>query len=102
MTRLTKKHVLAELKKHGAQIRAFGVKELELFGSHAASGQEKSSDLDFLVEFEAGRGGYDDYMGLLIFLQDLFDREIDLVKKRLLRKELRPYVMEAPRYAAEL
>jgi predicted nucleotidyltransferase len=56
---------------------------LELFGS-AANGRfdATASDLDFLVEFEplspADRA--DAYFGLLAALQDLFQRDIDLVE----------------------
>jgi len=62
--------------------RRYRVRRLELFGS--ATGDkfdEKSSDLDFVVEFEEfGPSEYAEaYFGLLEGLQSLFDREIDLV-----------------------
>ena len=59
------------------------VARLELFGS-AANGQFdlENSDLDFLVDFAplspADRA--DAYFGLLADLQDLFQREVDLVE----------------------
>ena len=62
--------------------RRFQVRRLDLFGS--AVGEEfdpKSSDLDFLVEFnELEDNAYaDTYFGLLEGLKLLFQRDVDLV-----------------------
>lgn len=61
----------------------FNVKRLEVFGS-ASDGRfdPGRSDVDFIVEFErfadwADRG--DAFIGLLLALQDLLGREVDLV-----------------------
>lgn len=63
--------------------RTYRVARLELFGS-AAKGQFDSSrsDLDFLVEFQplSPSERADAYFGLLAALQDLFQRDIDLVE----------------------
>jgi predicted nucleotidyltransferase len=66
----------------GRLCRRYRVRRLELFGSATGdSFDEKSSDLDFVVEFEEfGPSEYAEaYFGLLEGLQALFDREIDLV-----------------------
>jgi uncharacterized protein len=59
------------------------VRRLELFGS-ATNGtfDLRRSDLDFLVEFKAlrPRDRADAYFGLLAALQDLFERNVDLVE----------------------
>ena len=73
----------------------FGVKKLETFGS--AAGDEEisaSSDLDFLVEFDrdSSLNLADQYFGLLQALQDLFDREIDLLTPRSLKN---PYFIRS-------
>jgi predicted nucleotidyltransferase len=63
----------------------FHVQRLEAFGS-AADGRyrEGESDLDFMVEFEPmeplARG--EAFLGLLMALEDLFERHIDLVTPR--------------------
>ena len=49
------------------------------------------SDLDFLVEFE-GRAGFDKYMDLKFFLEDLLDAKVDLVTRKALKSRLRPYI----------
>lgn len=66
----------------GSLCRRFRVRRLELFGSAAAGGfNPETSDLDFLVEFDALRANEyaDTYFGLLEELQKLFKREVDLV-----------------------
>jgi predicted nucleotidyltransferase len=62
--------------------RRHRVRTLELFGS-AADGtfDPGRSDLDFLVEFHPLEPGQyaDAYFGLLLGLEDLFRRKIDLI-----------------------
>jgi uncharacterized protein len=75
--------------------RRFRVRRLELFGSAASSGfNPRSSDLDFLVEFEDLRPGEyaDAYFGLLEELQRTFRRNIDLVVSRSVKN---PYLLES-------
>jgi uncharacterized protein len=59
------------------------VRRLELFGSATNGGFDaESSDLDFLVEFKPliPTDRADAYFGLLAALQDLFQRDVDLVE----------------------
>lgn len=57
---LTKDEILSRIAKE--DIKRFGVKSLELFGSYAYDAQAENSDIDFLVEFHEGRGRFDDYL----------------------------------------
>jgi len=57
----------------------FGVKSIGMFGSCAAGNQNKESDLDFLVELKAPR--FEWLSGLQIYLEQKFDRKIDLIRK---------------------
>jgi len=103
MAKLTKDEIISRLTGNKARIKAFGVTSIALFGSYAHGASRENSDLDFLVEFEDGRGLFDDYFGLLEFLQFLFETEkIDLVKKKLVRKELRKTILEGEQYAAQI
>ena len=75
--------------------RRFQVRRLELFGSAASGGfNPRSSDLDFLVEFDdLPPGEYEDaYFGLLEALQKTFRRNVDLVVARSVRN---PYLLES-------
>ena len=80
-----------DLKQLCARYR---VRRLELFGS-AARGKfdAEHSDLDFLVEFQdLPPGEYaDHYFGLLFALEDLFQRDIDLIMVSAIRN---PYFMQ--------
>ncbi|MBI2946709.1 MAG: nucleotidyltransferase domain-containing protein [Verrucomicrobia bacterium] len=75
--------------------RQFRVERLEVFGS-AAKGtfQADSSDVDFLVTFADPKPGTyaDRYLGLLLALEKLLQREIDLVTERSIRN---PYFRKA-------
>ncbi len=86
--------------------RKYAVNRLELFGSAATgSFDPDSSDLDFLVEFQdfVLANAADRYLGLLIDLEDLFGRKIDLVSSMAITN---PYFKEVvdrtrvPLYAA--
>ena len=70
------------------------VQRLELFGS-AATGEfdPQSSDLDFLVEFQATKAmnPADQYFGLWDELKRLFQRDVDLVTVGSLRN---PYFID--------
>ena len=75
--------------------RQFRVERLELFGSAAKGAfQPGTSDVDFLVTFADARPGTyaDRYLGLLLGLQQLFQREVDLVTERSIRN---PYFRKA-------
>ncbi len=73
----------------------FRVERLELFGSVAkGTFRPDSSDVDFLVTFADPRPGTyaNRYLGLLLALEQLFQREIDLVTERSIRN---PYFRKA-------
>lgn len=64
----------------------YSVKRLTIFGS-AVKGtfDPEKSDLDFVVEFLPGtvRSGFDDpYFGLLIDLEQILERKVDLVERQ--------------------
>ena len=99
---LTKGEIIRKIEENKGKIREFGVKKLILFGSYACNEGAKGSDVDFLVEFEEGRGLFDDFVHLLHFLEDLLDKEIDLGEENLLREELKPYILEGEKVEANI
>lgn len=75
--------------------RRFGVRRLELFGSAAGDRFDPDrSDLDFLVELEPADHGElaDHYFGLLLALEELFGRRVDLVMPGAIRN---PYFRQS-------
>lgn len=68
--------------------RRYAVRRLDLFGSGVREDfNPQSSDLDFLVEFDnfTVENAADRFLGLLVDLEDLFDRRIDLVSSTAIR-----------------
>ncbi len=57
----------------------YGVKRIGIFGSFARCEQTRSSDVDVLVEFADGQATFDNFMQLVYFLEDLFNRKVDLL-----------------------
>ncbi len=102
MTKLTKEIILDTLHNNRNKIRKFGVKKLTLFGSYARDEQTNKSDIDFLVEFENGRGLFDDYVDLLELLEDIFNKKIDLGKTHLIRDELKNDILGGVQYVAKI
>ncbi|MEK7188569.1 MAG: nucleotidyltransferase domain-containing protein [Patescibacteria group bacterium] len=71
--------------------RSNDISFLGLFGSYAVGNQHPDSDVDLLVDFkntksllEKGR--------ILIELQDLFKKEVDLVSRKNIKTSLKPYI----------
>ena len=92
--------VIELLAQHHAEIRAFSVKRLGLFGSVARGEGREDSDLDFVVELE--QHTFDNYMGLALFLQDLFGCKVDLIESEALKPRLKPVVEREAVYAQGL
>jgi predicted nucleotidyltransferase len=83
--------VLNILKSHEKEVkRKFGVRKIGIFGSYARGEEKETSDVDVLVEFEEPT--FRNFMGLVFFLEDLFDREVDLVTIKGLSPYIRPHV----------
>lgn len=92
--------VLNCLQEHLDTIHSFGVRSLALFGSVAREEATENSDLDFLVEFE-GTATFDRYMQLKFFLEDLFDKPVDLVTKRSLKPQISQAILNEAIYVSE-
>ena len=99
---LNKKIILSKIEKNAKEIKSFGVKELTLFGSYAIEEQKENSDIDFLVEFQKERGLFKDYIGLLHFLEDLFNKKIDLGESNKIREELKDSIIKGVKYEAKI
>jgi predicted nucleotidyltransferase len=64
-----------------------------IFGSHARGDESEDSDLDVLVNFKE-KATLLDWVGLGQFLEEKLHCKVDVVSKRALREEIRPYVMK--------
>lgn len=73
-------------------MKKYGVKRASLFVSVAKGGQKKSSDVDFVVEFEAGRSLLD-LAGLRIELERLLERDVDIITYRSIHPLIKESIM---------
>jgi uncharacterized protein len=73
-----------------------GARNVRLFGSVARNEAGPNSDVDFLVDLEPGRSLLD-LGGLLMDLQHLLGRQVDVITEAGLRPRLRPQVLKEAR-----
>jgi hypothetical protein len=92
--------ILRSLEQNAETIRGYGVRRLGLFGSWARGSGGESSDLDFVVEFEAK--SFDAYMDLKAFLEGLFGRRVDLVLAEAIKPRLRAAILNEAVHAPGL
>ncbi|MFN3787564.1 nucleotidyltransferase family protein [Sulfurihydrogenibium azorense] len=84
------KKILAE---HKEEIRKkYGVIILGLFGSFVRNEQTETSDVDILVEIEKPIGL--EYFELWDYLEKLLGCEVDLVRAKLLRNEIKDEILK--------
>ncbi|EYT91613.1 hypothetical protein CcI156_16100 [Frankia sp. CcI156] len=102
-------HPLIEARRAEIQglCRRLGIRRLDLFGSATSDAFDlDSSDVDVLVEFDAGRDGFDyygTYFALKEGLERLLGRAVDVVSVTAIRNPyFRDQVMRTrqPLYAA--
>ncbi|MBN1689279.1 MAG: nucleotidyltransferase family protein [Candidatus Omnitrophica bacterium] len=89
---MTRENVIKMIRNHRAVLDTYSVKRLALFGSCARGEERPQSDLDFLVEFH--QKSFDAYMGLKLFLEDLFQCRVDLVLADTLKPRLRQHILK--------
>ena len=84
------------LNRHRAEVlrlaAKYGATDVRVFGSVARGEAGESSDIDFLVRMSPGRSVFD-IGGLLMDLQDLLGRRVDVVTERGLRPRMRERVL---------
>ncbi len=97
---LNKRLIKQTLLENRETLRKYRVKRIGLFGSYARETATAESDIDLLVELE--RLTFDDYMGLAVFLEDLFKKDIDLVTPTSIKPGYKPYIEKEIEYVSEL
>lgn len=91
---MTNEKLLSEKREEILKVAAkYGAYNLRVFGSTARQEAGPDSDIDFLVELEAGRNLFD-LGGLLMDLQDLLGTNVDVVTENGLRERIREHVMK--------
>ena len=99
-TVLSKEFIKQTLVENRETLRKYGVKRIGLFGSYARGTATPASDIDFLVDLK--RLTFRDYMGLALFLEDLFKKDVDLVTATSIKPRLKPYIEKEIEYVSQL
>ena len=92
--------VLNLLQQNSTHMRSLGVERLGIFGSYVRGEQTDTSDVDLLVEFEAGKKTFDSFMSLAFYLEDLLERPVELVTPESISPHIRPYISREVQYVA--
>jgi len=70
--------IIRQLRDHLEELKGMGVNRIALFGSFARGEEQAESDIDLLVEFSSPPG-FDGYMRVKFYLEDLLSAKVDLV-----------------------
>lgn len=93
-----KNNLFLLVKIHSDEIRSFGVRRLGLFGSFVRNQQNKSSDIDLLVDFDPEKKNFDNFMNLAFLLENIFNRRVEVVTTESLSPYLKPYILKEVEY----
>jgi len=74
----------------------YSVKKIGLFGSFSNETYHNDSDIDILVEFEKPIGWK--FFTLEIYLENIFNRKIDLVTQNALKEQLKNEILKQVYY----
>lgn len=91
---------LALLRQHEPELKKrFGVAKIGIFGSFSRGEERPDSDVDVLVTFHEGKKTFDNFMGTRFYLEDLFQRRVDLVTDASLKPLIRDPILRDVIYA---
>ena len=91
---------LSLLREHEPELKMrFGVAKIGIFGSFARREERPESDVDVLVTFQKGKKTFDNFMGTKFYLEDLFQRKVDLVTDAALKPLIRDPILQEVVYA---
>ena len=79
--------------------KRFGVAKIGIFGSFIRGEERTDSDVDVLVMFRKGQKTFENYMDCKFYLEDLFDRRVDLGLENTIKTRYKPYILNEIVYA---
>ena len=95
----TRENIISVLQSHKAELSRYGVSNIGLFGSYLRNEQSKRSDIDLLVDFEADKENFDNYMAVYDIFENLFkDEKVEIVTKNGLSKHIGPKILNEVLY----
>jgi hypothetical protein len=89
----TLREIKETLLAHKEELKQkYKIKEIKIFGSYVRNEQENRSDIDILVDFYEVPDLYK-FIEIEEYLKALLDAKVDLVRKPVLREELRDEIL---------
>ena len=94
---ITKAEILSKLAELKPILQQdYAVKEIGLFGSFSDNSYSEGSDIDILIEVEKPIGWK--FFTLEIYLENIFNRKIDLVTKNALKDQIKDGILKQVNY----
>jgi uncharacterized protein len=95
---LTKDEIIKRLKQNRDVLAKYKIKQIGLFGSYARGEQEKTSDVDILVEFSEIIDFFE-FLEIEEYLTGILGAKVDLVMKPVLKPEIGKHILSEVVYA---
>ena len=95
----SKDEIYQRLFESQAVLKKYGAKKVGLFGSFVRGTQTPASDVDLLIEFEEGKKSFDHFMQLVLLLEDILQRKVELVTLASLSPHIGPHILREVDYA---
>jgi uncharacterized protein len=95
-----KAQVLLLLKTNKAKIIQFGIGRIGLFGSFVRNEARADSDVDIWAEFHEGKKTYNNFINLTYFLEDLLQREVEVVTPEGVSPFIKPHILKELEYVS--
>lgn len=94
---ITKKEILTKLTELKPILyKEYSVKEIGLFGSYSDDSFTEESDIDILVELERPIGWK--FFTLELYLENIFQKKIDLVTKNALKEQIKNQILKQVKF----
>jgi predicted nucleotidyltransferase len=86
---MKREEVIAQLRRHEADLKRLGVEHLYLFGSIARGDATADSDIDLFFDYEKGKLGLFELMDVKAFASSILGRATDIMTRDSLHKTVR-------------
>ena len=96
---ITKQEIFHLPNQNHDRLRAFGVKNIGLFGSFVKGEQHPDSDIDLLVEFVPGHKTFDNFIELSFLLEKILKKRVELITVESLSPYIGPHILKEVEYA---
>ena len=94
----TKEELTSVIIVHQEEIKKFGVKKLDIFGSFVRNEADNKSDVDFFIEFIPEYKTLKNFVGLAALLTKLTGRKVEIVTPQSLNKFISKYILQEVEY----